>query len=156
MISIRVQTEDFDLNAELAALRAGDAAIGAVVSFVGIVRDLNQGSAVHELELEHYPGMTERALTEIVETAMRRWPLSGARVVHRIGRLAPTAQIVLVAVACAHRGDAFAACEYIIDHLKTVAPFWKKENTPDGARWLEARATDQAALDKWREPPPIA
>lgn len=153
-MAVRVQTEDFDLGAELAALRAGNPKVGAVVSFVGAVRDLNAGAAVAEMELEHYPGMTERALEQIVQRAMARWPVADALVVHRVGPLPPLAQIVLVAVTAAHRGEAFAACEFIIDHLKTEAPFWKKEQTPDGARWVDARSSDDAALAKWAVPPP--
>jgi molybdopterin synthase catalytic subunit len=148
---VRVQQEDFDLGAEVARLRAGDPRIGAVVTFVGTVRDLNEGAKVAELELEHYPGMTERALQDIVEQARSRWPLYGALVVHRIGPMLPMEQIVLVAVSSAHRGEAFAACEFIMDYLKTEAPFWKKEQTPDGARWVDARVSDDAAKAKWAE-----
>jgi molybdopterin synthase catalytic subunit len=148
---IRVQTEDFDLTTELAQLRAQNPAIGAVVSFVGLVRDLNDGATVSAMELEHYPGMTEQALQEIVTQAQARWHLLGVRVIHRVGSLLPLDQIVLVAVASAHRGEAFAACEFIMDYLKTQAPFWKKEQTPDGARWVDARDTDEAALAKWAE-----
>jgi molybdopterin synthase catalytic subunit len=148
-IEVRVQTQDFDLGAELARLREGDARIGAVVSFVGTVRDMNDGAAVAELELEHYPGMTERALQDIVEQARARWPLYGALVIHRIGPMRPMEQIVLVACSAAHRGEAFAACEFIMDYLKTEAPFWKKEQTPDGARWVDARSSDDAAKAKW-------
>jgi molybdopterin synthase catalytic subunit len=153
MITIRVQQQDFDLSAEVAALRAGDARVGAVVSFVGTVRDMNEGASVAELELEHYPGMTERALEDIVQQAKARWPLYGVTVIHRVGPLAPMEQIVLVACSGAHRGEAFAACEFIMDYLKTAAPFWKKEQTPIGARWVDARVTDDQALDKWRQPP---
>ncbi|MEO7495453.1 MAG: molybdopterin synthase catalytic subunit MoaE [Massilia sp.] len=149
MIQVRVQTAEFDLGAEIAALRAGDARVGAVVSFVGTVRDLNEGASVSALELEHYPGMTEQSLEAIVAQARARWPLFGALVVHRVGPLAPQDQIVLVACSAAHRGEAFAACEFIIDYLKTDAPFWKKEQTPDGARWVDARVTDHAATAKW-------
>jgi molybdopterin synthase catalytic subunit len=149
MIEVRVQSADFDLGDELARLRAGDARVGAVVSFVGTVRDINEGSSVAEMELEHYPGMTERALEEIVARARQRWPLYGALVIHRVGPLKPLDQIVLVAVSAAHRGEAFAACEFIIDYLKTDAPFWKKEQTPSGARWVDARVTDAAATAKW-------
>ena len=120
-----------------------------MVSFVGTVRDLNDGQAVAVMELEHYPGMTEKALEGIVEQARTRWPLAGVRVVHRVGPLKPMDQIVLVAVGAAHRGDAFAACEFIIDYLKTDAPFWKKEQTPAGARWVDARVTDDTARAKW-------
>jgi molybdopterin synthase catalytic subunit len=148
-IDVRVQTDDFDLGAEVARLRAGDARVGAIVSFVGTVRDMNDGAAVAQLELEHYPGMTERALADIVAQARARWPLYGALVIHRVGPLAPLDQIVLVACSAAHRGEAFAACEFIMDYLKTDAPFWKKEQTPDGARWVDARSTDDAAKAKW-------
>ncbi len=149
MIEVRVQSDDFDLGAEVARLRAGDARIGAVVSFVGTVRDMNDGDRVAELELEHYPGMTERALHDIVERARARWPLYGALVVHRVGPMQPLEQIVLVACSAAHRGEAFAACEFIMDYLKTDAPFWKKEQTPDGARWVDARVSDAAARARW-------
>ncbi|MGV3742956.1 MAG: molybdopterin synthase catalytic subunit MoaE [Burkholderiaceae bacterium] len=146
---IRVQTEDFDLSTEVSALRAGDARTGAIVSFVGVVRDFNDGSGVAEMELEHYPGMTEKALEDIVAQARSRWDIFNALVIHRVGPLKPLDQIVLVAVSSAHRGEAFAACEFIMDYLKTQAPFWKKEQTPNGARWVDARATDDAALQKW-------
>jgi molybdopterin synthase catalytic subunit len=149
MIEVRVQAGDFDLGHELARLRAGDARVGAVVSFVGLVRDMNDGSQVAAMELEHYPGMTERALEDIVEQARARWPLYGALVIHRVGPLKPLDQIVLVAVAGAHRGEAFDACEFIIDYLKTDAPFWKKEDTPEGARWVDARISDDSAKAKW-------
>ena len=146
---VRVQAGDFDLGFELARLRENDARVGAVVSFVGTVRDMNDGSQVSEMELEHYPGMTERALEAIVAQASVRWPLYNALVIHRVGPLAPLEQIVLVAVSAAHRGEAFAACEFIIDYLKTDAPFWKKEQTPDGARWVDARLSDDSAKAKW-------
>lgn len=149
MSGVRVQTGDFDLSTEIAALRSGDRRIGAIVSFVGTVRDMNDGASVAEMELEHYPGMTEAALENIVAQARARWPLSGALVIHRVGPLQPADQIVLVAVTAAHRGEAFAACEFIIDYLKTEAPFWKKEQTPEGARWVDARVTDDTALEKW-------
>ena len=147
--NVRVQAGDFDLGLELARLRENDARVGAVVSFVGTVRDMNDGSRVSEMELEHYPGMTERALEDIVAQAGARWPLYNALVIHRVGPLAPLEQIVLVAVSAAHRGEAFAACEFIIDYLKTDAPFWKKEQTPQGARWVDARLTDDSAKAKW-------
>lgn len=146
---IYVQTEDFDLSREVAKLRAGKPAIGAVVSFVGLVRDVNEGLDVHAMELEHYPGMTEKALEDIVQQAHRRWHLQDCLVIHRVGPLRPLDQIVLVAVASAHRGEAFAACEFIMDYLKTQAPFWKKEQTPQGARWVDAREHDDRALNKW-------
>lgn len=148
-MQVRVQHEDFDLSTEVAALRRANPAIGAVVSFVGVVRDLNEGLAVSTMELEHYPGMTEKALEQIVTAAQARWALSDCLVIHRVGALQPLDQIVLVAVAAAHRGEAFAACEFIMDYLKTEAPFWKKEQTPDGARWVDARESDDRALQKW-------
>ncbi|MEO5932476.1 MAG: molybdenum cofactor biosynthesis protein MoaE [Duganella sp.] len=147
---VRVQTADFDLSAEVARLRAANPKIGAIVTFVGVVRDLNDGADVAEMELEHYPGMTEQSIGAIIEQARGRWPTFGALVVHRVGPLKPLDQIVLVAATAAHRGEAFAACEFIIDYLKTEAPFWKKEQTPQGARWVDARVSDDAALDKWR------
>ena len=149
MSQVRVQAEDFDVAAEVAQLRAGNAGVGGIVTFVGTVRDLNEGADVAEMELEHYPGMTEQSIEAIIEQAKARWPIYGALVIHRIGLLKPTEQIVLVAVTSAHRGEAFAACEFIIDYLKTEAPFWKKEQTPDGARWVDARVSDDAALKKW-------
>jgi molybdopterin synthase catalytic subunit len=149
MKQVRVQQHDFDLSTEVARLRADNPRVGAVVTFVGAVRDLNEGASVAEMELEHYPGMTEQSLAAIVDQACARWPLSGALVIHRVGPLKPLDQIVLVAVSAAHRGEAFAACEFIIDYLKTDAPFWKKEQTPEGARWVDARVTDEAAMAKW-------
>jgi molybdopterin synthase catalytic subunit len=149
MKEVRVQQADFDLSTEVARLRADDPRVGAVVTFVGAVRDMNEGASVAEMELEHYPGMTEQSLERIVGQACARWPLSGALVIHRVGPLKPMEQIVLVACSAAHRGEAFAACEFIIDYLKTDAPFWKKEQTPKGARWVDARVTDQAAMAKW-------
>lgn len=149
MSQVRIEQDDFDLSAEIAALRALDARVGAVVSFLGTVRDMNEGASVSEMELEHYPGMTEQAIERIVEQAKARWPLYGALVIHRVGPLQPLEQIVLVACSAAHRGEAFAACEFIIDYLKTEAPLWKKEQTPDGARWVDARVSDDAALRKW-------
>jgi molybdopterin synthase catalytic subunit len=146
---IRVQTDDFDLSTEVAKLRAADRRVGAVCSFIGTVRDMNDGSQVAEMELEHYPGMTEKALEDIVSQAKGRWNIYNALVIHRVGPLKPLDQIVLVAVTSAHRGEAFAACEFIMDYLKTQAPFWKKEQTPEGARWVDARATDDKALEKW-------
>ena len=147
--SVRVQQANFDLSQEIAQLRAGNPKVGAVVGFVGTVRDMNEGLDVAAMELEHYPGMTEKSIEAIVEQARGRWPLSGALVIHRVGPLLPQEQIVLVAVSSAHRGEAFAACEFIIDYLKTEAPFWKKEDTPEGARWVDARDSDETALDKW-------
>jgi len=146
---VRIQTEDFDLSTELARLRAANPKVGAIVNFVGTVRDLNEGASVAEMELEHYAGMTEQAILAIIEQARQRWPVFGALVIHRVGPLKPLEQIVLVAVTSAHRGEAFAACEYIIDYLKTEAPFWKKEQTPAGARWVDARVSDDIALKKW-------
>lgn len=147
---IRVQTEDFDVSREVADLRAHSPQVGAVVMFIGTVRDLNEGASVAEMELEHYPGMTEKALQGILDQAKARWELFDALVIHRVGPLLPKDQIVLVAVTSAHRGEAFAACEFIIDYLKTEAPFWKKEQTPEGARWVDARLSDDAALQKWQ------
>jgi molybdopterin synthase catalytic subunit len=148
-MSVRVQTGDFDLSTEVAQLRAADPKVGAIVTFVGTVRDISDGSAVAKMELEHYPGMTENALEDIVAQAKARWNIFDALVIHRVGSLKPLEQIVLVAVTSSHRGEAFAACEFIIDYLKTQAPFWKKEQTPKGARWVDARATDDQALAKW-------
>ena len=149
-MSIRVQTADFDLSAELALLRQDNSEIGAVVSFVGTVRDLNEGATVQAMELEHYPGMTEKALEHIEHAAKARWNIIDTLIIHRVGPLQPRDQIVLVAVVSAHRGEAFAACQYMMDYLKTEAPFWKKEQTPEGARWVDARDTDTHAMDKWR------
>jgi molybdopterin synthase catalytic subunit len=148
-MAVRIQTEDFDAGAEIAALRAGNPAVGAVASFVGVVRDRNDGDAVATLTLEHYPGMTEKAIEAIVEEARSRWAIIDVTVVHRVGDLKPLDQIVLVVVAGGHRGDAFAACEFIMDYLKTRAPFWKKEQTPEGARWVDARASDDDAAERW-------
>ena len=146
---VEIRTADFDLGAEVAALRAGDGGVGAVCAFVGTVRDRNDGAAVASLELEHYPGMTEAAIEAMVDEAERRFDIRAARVVHRVGVLAPTAQIVLVAVTASHRGQAFQACEFLMDYLKTQAPFWKKEAGPEGVRWVDARVTDDAALERW-------
>jgi len=148
-VPIRVQVDDFDVGAEIAALRKGDPRIGGIASFVGVVRDLNEGATVSEMTLEHYPGMTESALEKIVAEAKSRWDIYDALVVHRIGRLMPTDQIVLVVVTSAHRGEAFQACEFLMDYLKTRAPFWKKEQTQQGARWVDARAVDDAAAERW-------
>ncbi len=152
-MTVRVQTDDFDLSTEVANLRRHTPKVGAVVTFVGTVRDLNEGEQVAEMELEHYPGMTEQALEEIVAEAKSRWELFDALVIHRVGPLRPLEQIVLVAVTSAHRGEAFDACEFIIDYLKTRAPFWKKEQTPSGARWVDARVTDDEAMQKWAQRP---
>jgi len=149
MSDVRIQAEDFDLSQEMAQLRAGNAGVGAIVNFVGTVRDLNEGAAVAEMELEHYPGMTEQSIQAIIDQAKARWPINGALVIHRVGPLKPMEQIVLVAVTSPHRGEAFLACEFIIDYLKTEAPFWKKEQTPEGARWVDARTSDDDALKKW-------
>ena len=146
---IRVQPQDFDIGAEIAALRAGNPRIGAIASFIGTVRDVNEGTGVATMTLEHYPGMTERALEDICAQARQRWDILDALVVHRHGDLAPGDQIVLVVVTSAHRGEAFAACEFIMDYLKTQAPFWKKERTPQGARWVEARDADDQAAARW-------
>lgn len=149
---VRIQGADFDLGEEVAALRAGDAGIGAVASFVGTVRDHNDGRGVGALELEHYPGMTERAIESMIDEAAKRFDVRAARIVHRIGLLEPGEQIMMVAVGCGHRGDAFRACEFLMDYLKTQAPFWKKEQTPEGARWVDARSSDDAALARWGIP----
>ena len=146
---IRIQEADFDVSAEIAALRKGDPRVGAVVTFLGAVRDMNDGSQVKEMTLEHYPSMTEKALQEILDQAKARWDIYQTLVIHRVGPLLPEDQIVLVVVTSAHRGEAFAACEFIMDYLKTAAPFWKKENTSDGARWVDARVTDDAAMARW-------
>jgi molybdopterin synthase catalytic subunit len=146
---IRIQEADFDLTAEIKALRKDDPRVGAVVTFVGTVRDMNDGSQVKGMTLEHYPGMTEKSLEEIITQARSRWDLYKTLVIHRVGTLLPEDQIVLVAVTSAHRGGAFAACEFIMDYLKTAAPFWKKEETPEGARWVDARVTDDTAMAKW-------
>ena len=146
---VSIQTADFDLSAEVAALRAGDAGVGAVVAFVGTVRDRSDGQGVTGLELEHYPGMTEAAIEAMIDAAHQRFELRAARVVHRIGPLAPADQIVLVAVSSSHRGHAFQACEFLMDYLKTQAPFWKKEQGPAGARWVDARTDDDVALARW-------
>ena len=150
---VSIQAEDFDVGAELAALRAGDLGVGAVASFIGTVRDRHgphgRPGDVSTMELEHYPGMTERAIEGMIDAAMARFAIGAARVVHRVGLLAPGDQIVLVAVTSAHRGDAFQACEFLMDFLKTQAPFWKKETTPEGARWVDARVSDDAALARW-------
>ncbi len=147
--SVRVQEAAFDVGAEIEALRAGDPQIGAVATFLGTVRDVNESRGVATMTLEHYPGMTERALAAIVDEAAARFSLLGARVVHRVGRLEPSEVIVLVAVASAHRHDALEACSFIIDYLKTRAPLWKKEAGPAGERWVEARDSDDEAMRRW-------
>ena len=146
---VSIQAADFDLGAEIAALRAGDGGVGAVCSFIGTVRDRNDGSAVSAMELEHYPGMTEKAIEQMIDEAFRRFDIRAARVIHRIGPLQVHDQIVLVAVTSAHRGESFQACEFLMDYLKTQAPFWKKETTPEGERWVDARVADDAALARW-------
>ncbi|MDO8718445.1 MAG: molybdenum cofactor biosynthesis protein MoaE [Polaromonas sp.] len=146
---VSIQTEDFDLGAEIAALRQGDKRVGAVCSFVGTVRDRNDGLSVSSMELEHYPGMTEKSIEAMIDEACARFDIFAARVVHRVGLLQPLDQVVMVAVTSAHRGESFQACEFLMDYLKTQAPFWKKEQTPEGARWVDARVSDDAALAKW-------
>ena len=148
---IRIQEGDFDVSAEIASLRKGDPRVGAVVTFLGTVRDMNDGSSVKGMTLEHYPGMTEKALQEILDQAKSRWDLYQTLVIHRVGLLLPEDQIVMVAVTSAHRGEAFAACEFIMDYLKTAAPFWKKEDTPEGGRWVDARVTDETAMSRWEK-----
>jgi molybdopterin synthase catalytic subunit len=147
--SVRIQTEDFDVGRELAAVRAGNPKIGAIASFVGLVRDINHDSRITSMTLEHYPGMTEKALQAIADEALTRWQIIDYTVVHRVGALRPADQIVLVIIASGHRGDAFAACEFIMDYLKTRAPLWKKERTPEGERWVEARDSDDGAASRW-------
>ena len=149
-MTVRVQQSDFDVGAELAALRGANPGVGAIASFVGLARDLNEGRKVLEMTLEHYPGMTERALEDIVAQARQRWDIIDALIVHRIGTIAPLGQIVLVAVASMHRHDAFEACRFLIDYLKTDAPFWKREITPDGPQWVEARSSDEQARASWQ------
>ena len=149
---VAIQAQDFDLSAEVAALRQGDVQVGAVCSFVGTVRDRNEGDQVASLELEHYPGMTEKAIEAMIDAAMNRFDIRAARVIHRIGLLQPFDQIVLVSVTSAHRGESFQACEFLMDYLKTQAPFWKKEVTPAGARWVDARVSDDAAMARWAIP----
>ena len=148
-MNVRVQAEDFDVGAEIARLRQGRADIGAVATFIGLVRDTNEGADVAAMTLEHYPGMTEKALQDIVDQAKSRWDIYDALVIHRIGTLRASDQIVFVAVTGAHRGEAFAACEFIMDYLKTEAPFWKKEQTAQGERWVDARNSDDAARERW-------
>jgi molybdopterin synthase catalytic subunit len=150
---VRIQTEDFDLSAEVTAMRAGDPSVGAVASFIGTVRDRSDGrrpADTTRMELEHYPGMTERAIEAMIDAAHARFDIRAARIIHRVGVLAPLDQIVLVVVSSSHRGDAFAACQFLMDYLKTQAPFWKKEHRPDGtAEWVDARVADDAALERW-------
>ena len=146
---VSIQTADFNLAIEVEALRAGDKRVGAVCSFIGTVRDRNDGNAISTMELEHYPGMTEKAIEAMIDETHRRFDIYAARVIHRVGLLQPLDQIVLVAVTSSHRGQSFQACEFLMDYLKTQAPFWKKEQTPEGARWVDARVCDDAALAKW-------
>ena len=149
MARVCIQTTDFDLSKEADALRAADGGIGAVVAFVGTVREHGSGAAVSAMELEHYPGMTEAAIEAMVDAAFTRFDIRAAKVIHRVGQLQARDQIVLVLVASAHRGQAFQACEFLMDYLKTQAPFWKKEHTPDGAHWVDARVADDEALARW-------
>jgi len=147
--TVSIQTQDFDVSQELAALRVGDARVGAVCSFLGTVRERNDGSSVASMELEHYPGMTEKSISAMMDEAKKRFDIFSARVIHRVGLLHPEDQIVFVAVTSAHRGESFKACEFLMDYLKTQAPFWKKEVTPEGARWVDARVSDDQALARW-------
>ena len=149
-MSVRVQFEDFDVGAEIFRIRQSDKKVGAVASFIGVVRDLNEGDEVSTLTLEHYPAMTEKALLEIEAEAKKRWDIYDSLIVHRVGTLKPLDQIVLVVVSSAHRGEAFKACEFLMDYLKTKAPFWKKEGTPRGDRWVDARSSDDAAAERWK------
>ena len=151
---VKIQTEDFDLSREIATLRQGHPEVGAIVSFVGVVRDFNGGDHVNQLCLEHYPGMTEKSIESIMTSAHERWQLVDCLVIHRVGLLMPLDQIVLVVVMSAHRGDAFAGCEFIMDYLKTQAPFWKKEKTPQGAHWVEAKQSDDEAAQRWSQSVP--
>lgn len=150
-IYVSVQPQDFDVSEQLSLLHQGNSQTGAIASFVGFVRDINQQQQVASMELEHYSGMTEKSIRKIAEEACLRWPLQGLRVIHRIGVLAPSDQIVLVAVSASHRGESFAACEFVMDYLKTRAPFWKKELTAEGARWVDARDSDQSAASRWND-----
>ena len=147
--TVSIQTQDFDVSHELAALRKSDARVGAVCSFLGTVRERNDGSSVASMELEHYPGMTEKSISAMMDEAKKRFDIFAARVIHRVGLLHPEDQIVFVAVTSAHRGESFKACEFLMDYLKTQAPFWKKEVTPEGARWVDARVSDDQALARW-------
>jgi molybdopterin synthase catalytic subunit len=151
-MSVRLQAEPFDAAAEAAALTRGRTDVGAVVTFTGICRDSEAGAVVAAMMLEHYPGMAEAEIERHVAEAERRWPLLGVRVIHRYGRLVPGDPIVLVVTASAHRQAAFEAAEFLMDYLKTQAPFWKREERPDGARWVEAKAADDAATERWRQP----
>jgi len=149
MARVCIQQQDFNVADEIAALRRADARVGAVCSFIGTVRDRSEGASVSAMELEHYPGMTERAIESMIDDAHNRFDIHAARVIHRVGLLQPLDQIVLVVVTSAHRAESFRACEFLMDYLKTQAPFWKKEQTPDGARWVDARVADDAALQRW-------
>jgi molybdopterin synthase catalytic subunit len=146
---VTIQAQDFDVAAEISALRRDDPGVGAVCSFIGTVRDRNDGSTVSAMELEHYPGMTEKAIEQMIDEAFRRFAIRAARVIHRVGPLQVQDQIVLVVVTSPHRGESFRACEFLMDYLKTQAPFWKKESTPGGERWVDARVADDAALKRW-------
>ncbi len=147
---VAIQAGDFNLAEEIAALRAGDGGVGAVCAFVGTVRERNDGSDLRMMELEHYPGMTEKSIEAMIDEAHRRFDIRAARVIHRVGLLAPQDQIVMVAVTSAHRGQSFEACEFLMDYLKTRAPFWKKETAADGQqRWVDAREADETALRRW-------
>ena len=148
-MKISIQRQEFDLGVEVKEI-SGNSKVGAVASFIGLMRDVNDGATVGTMTLEHYPGMTEKALAAIVEEARGRWEVLDCTVIHRYGELKPTDQIVLVVVASGHRGDAFAACEFLMDYLKTRAPFWKKEQTPGGTRWVEAKAADDKAAERWK------
>ncbi len=156
MTRVRVQEADFDISAEVAALRADNPKVGAVACFVGTVRDLNEGQSVQAMELEHYPGMTEKALEAIAEQARERWPGSDVLIVHRVGKLLPLDQIVLVATTAVHRAEAFESCAFVMDYLKTQAPFWKKESTEHGEKWVDARESDDAARARWDPETPQA
>jgi molybdopterin synthase catalytic subunit len=147
--TVSIQTQDFDVSQELSALRTGDARVGAMCSFLGTVRERNDGSTVASMALEHYPGMTEKSIAAMMDEAKKRFDIFAARVIHRVGLLHPEDQIVFVAVTSAHRGESFKACEFLMDYLKTQAPFWKKEVTPEGARWVDARVSDDQALARW-------
>jgi molybdopterin synthase catalytic subunit len=149
VVRVTIQHEDFDVGREFDALHAGDGGVGAVVGFVGTVRGRDGGQPVQALELEHYPGMTERTIEAMIDVAVQRFGLHAARVIHRVGLLSAGDNIVFVGVAAAHRGAAFEGCEFLMDYLKTQAPFWKKETTPEGTRWVDARAADDAALARW-------
>ncbi|MEO7401655.1 MAG: molybdopterin synthase catalytic subunit MoaE [Polaromonas sp.] len=146
---VSIQTGDFNLADELETLRKNDRRVGAICTFTGTVRDRNDGQSVSSMELEHYPGMTEKAIAAMIDEACARFDIFGVRVIHRVGLLQPLDQVVMVAVTSAHRGESFQACEFLMDYLKTQAPFWKKEQTPEGARWVDARVSDDAALARW-------